>query len=88
MMESTVEERVWHKGPPPFVGWWNASSMKIGTLWSWWDGEQWSNCVMDNMDETYAGVQAYCKNENQETIMWCDYYPEDARVARIHPDVS
>jgi hypothetical protein len=28
-VESTAEDRVWHKGPPPFVGWWNASSMKI-----------------------------------------------------------
>jgi hypothetical protein len=88
-VESTAEDRVWHKGPPPFVGWWNASSMKICSLWSWWNGESWSAGVMDDMDETYAATCAVAPNErNTSEIFWSDYYPEDARVPRVNPDVS
>lgn len=85
-MESTISERVWYKGHPPHIGWWNASSLKLKWLWSWWDGEQWSHCVMDNMDETWAATQASIPNDNSETVVWCDYYPEDARVPRVKFD--
>ena len=40
-------ERIWHSGPPPHVGWWNASFdfVKGNNDWRWWDGKCWSIVV-------------------------------------------
>ena len=34
--------RTWHKGPPPFPGWWNASNCRNELAWRWWNGTSWS----------------------------------------------
>ena len=35
----------WHKGPPPYVGWWPASMRGDENMLRWWDGFGWSCCV-------------------------------------------
>jgi hypothetical protein len=32
----------WHKGPPPSIGWWPASTCRDCNALRWWDGEFWS----------------------------------------------
>jgi hypothetical protein len=31
----------WHKGPPPSIGWWPASSVRDPSCLRWWGGEHW-----------------------------------------------
>jgi hypothetical protein len=31
----------WHKGPPPSIGWWPASSCRDKECLRWWDGKHW-----------------------------------------------
>jgi hypothetical protein len=83
-MESTKENRVWRKGPPPHVGWWNASTEKDSGIWRWWSGEYWSPAVNQTSnpgDVLYASGRRGC----QGAVRWNDYYPADARVPRVDP---
>jgi hypothetical protein len=82
----TNSVREWKSGPPPHVGWWNASTFRYESLWSWWDGEMWSSFVMDNMDETYAGSHALRREYSSNAVFWNDYWPENARVPRVDPN--
>lgn len=84
-MESTEQKRVWHSGPPPHVGWWQASGSRNPQLWRWWNGTNWSLPVMKD----------YCDEWLQEAvksptvlmnILWNDYWPADARVPRLAPE--
>ena len=79
--------RVWHSGPPPFIGWWNANNEKDNGAWQWWDGCRWSMPILwavRNVD-FYAECPAFIDNV---LIRWTDYWPENARVARIDPRVG
>jgi hypothetical protein len=87
-MESTKSKRVWHKGPPPHVGWWNASFYSLDEVWRWWDGEKWSIPSETNINAGYAARQASIASSSQREIKWNDYYPEGARVPRIDPGQS
>ncbi len=83
---SAAGKRIWHKGPPPHVGWWNASRKRAIDLWRWWDGEQWSQGARARRTASAAAPIAKRpawspKNE----IEWSDYYPADARVPRLDP---
>ncbi len=78
-------ERTWHKGPPPHIGWWNASRIGATDCWRWWDGGCWSAPVWDGGGACYAGVTAKIKDPEQSIIEWSDYWPENARVPRIDP---
>lgn len=87
-VESTKDRRVWYSGPPPFVGWWNASNRLAETLWRWWDGEYWSVVVLegDQLDTV-----AYCggiADQLPGDLMWNDYWPEDAVCPRFDPNGS
>ncbi len=33
---------IWHKGPPPSLGWWPASDRRTLHVLRWWNGENWS----------------------------------------------
>lgn len=57
-MESTEKERVWHKGPPPHIGWWNASLHFDLNAWRWWDGENWSMSTSISLSAAEAGEVA------------------------------
>lgn len=83
-MESTENTRVWHEGPPPHVGWWNASTTKDHAAWRWWDGKQWSRATYPHQPAEYAAKEAACAADVQD-VEWADYWPRGARVPRIDP---
>lgn len=80
-----MSERVWHKGPPLFPGWWNASGGKDEEAWRWWNGHHWSEAAFPSMSTGTAAHQAGRKNWTQKLILWTDYWPENARVPRLDP---
>jgi hypothetical protein len=82
------KEIVWHKGPPPHVGWW-CSSMGIDvTYWRWFgdDGKFSISVPSDdnrwNLDFKALQLKSHPKING---IYWCDYWPENARVPRVDP---
>ena len=85
-----MSARTWHSGPPPHVGWWNASIMLIEDAWRWWDGDRWSRAVYENESANDAAHSASlpAAEPRNESIKWTDYYPKNARVSRIDPAVA
>ena len=60
------DDKKWHSGPPPSLGWWPASWMKSADTIRWWDGKTWSvgasewegveeavRCAKQKMPENY-----------------------------------
>lgn len=88
-MESTAQKRIFHAGPPPHVGWWNASVCKDRKAWRWWDGKEWSCAAMwfDTVGLAAAQAARYQTAAHKGRIEWSDYWPENARVPRIDPRV-
>lgn len=82
-----MTKRVWHKGPPPHVGWWNASTINDPNCWRWWDGKRWSISVSDLTSLGFAALYAKepATQDIQEMIEWNDYWPKNARVPRVKP---
>jgi hypothetical protein len=87
MPESTKEKRIWHSGPPPHVGWWNASTELYPHYWRWWTGTAWSCRALAGSLPQHAGINAMGIEGalHQKAMMWCDFWPEGARVPRIDP---
>lgn len=81
------EARVWRSGPPPHVGWWNASANRGLDAWRWWDGKQWSlfaySQELSDMAASVAGRPA-----PECDIKWTHFYPKNARVPRIDPGAA
>lgn len=83
--------RIWHKGPPPHPGWWNASLQRSALSWRWWNGREWSFAVKP---AEMAGpalndlAAAAAPSWDQEDMEWNDYWPADARVPRLNPGHS
>lgn len=78
--------RIWHKGPPPHVGWWNASLAQDEDCWRWWDGEEWSIASTKETSPEAADKRVSHKSTYSRLDMeWTDYWPEGARVPRIDP---
>ncbi len=80
-----MSDRVWHKGPPPFSGWWNASKSRNRKSWRWWEGGKWSVQVREDESAKDAQLWAEIESVYQELIEWTDYWPENARVPRLDP---
>lgn len=81
-----MTERVWKKGPPPHVGWWNASKCKQPNIWRWWNGCRWSEFAFEHETPKEAAAIAARKSYGWlASIEWTDYWPENARVPRIKP---
>lgn len=80
-----MNDREWHSGPPPHVGWWNASYSRRTDVWRWWNGEAWSISVFDGCPALEAAARATEHGIYQHEIEWTDYWPENARVPRIDP---
>ena len=80
-----MSARTWHKGPPPFPGWWNASLQKADDIWRWWNGRYWSVSITWCHPSTSVGTLARRKDLNQHIIEWTDYWPKNARVPRVDP---
>ena len=77
-------KRTWHSGPPPHIGWWNASVNQFDDLWRWWNGECWSDPAGDYRNSKFALIEATSKNHNPD-IKWTTYWPTNGRVPRINP---
>jgi len=81
-------DRKWHSGPPPHVGWWNASyydGHNRNMSWRWWNGEYWSHLVFPFDSIVMVGISSGEFDDYQDKIQWTDYWPENARVPRIDP---
>jgi transcription antitermination factor NusG len=83
---TNVEEREWHSGPPPHVGWWNASRHKDKDTWRWWNGESWSGATLASNSPAMI-EQLLSERYDCCDMEWCDYWPENARVPRINPSL-
>ena len=83
--EPIMTDRTWHKGPPPFRGWWNASSCADEDCWRWWNGMLWSFPAYPGYTEELVFMAMTGQPNDQKDIKWSDYYPKDARVPRIDP---
>lgn len=79
-----MSDRTWHKGPPPHIGWWNASSIQSPYAWRWWDGKNWSWPAHSEWPVELA-VNQTLKLETGAEIKWSGRWPEGARVPRIDP---
>lgn len=81
-----MTKRIWNSGPPPHIGWWNASMSMDDRVWRWWDGKGWSYSAM----ESYPLGQVIRRamnpsNYTENEIQWTTYWPRNARVPRIDP---
>ncbi len=80
-----MTKRKWYKGPPPHVGWWNASLSKVENVWRWWDGKSWSIAANESDNSKSAAERTEFMVHLNDRIEWSDYYPKNARVPRIDP---
>lgn len=82
-----MNKRIWHSGPPPHIGWWNASTMKAPDIWRWFNGERFS--IPCSPDEPIHLLNIRAKEPAYTTkprpMEWTNYWPENARVPRIKP---
>ena len=88
---ATKDDREWHSGPPPHIGWWNASyynGHNRNMSWRWWNGEYWSHLVFPFDSIVMVGISSGEFDDYQDKIEWSDYWPENARVPRIDPENS
>ena len=81
--------RIWHKGPPPHVGWWNTRVIQFENAdrWGWWDGK-WSEFAISGDSPERAALQAAkigADSGSADHVEWSDYWPENARVPRGGP---
>ena len=85
-----MTERTFHKGPPPFPGWWNARVKPFRDLdrWGWWDGARWSVFSAEELSAKDAAKRAKevgADNGSAAHVEWSDYWPDGARVPRVDP---
>ena len=78
-------QTVWLDGPPPHVGWWNASLNREADNWRWWDGNVWSFPVRPTSSISLVMEAARVPSLFQPGMQWTHYYPTDARVPRVAP---
>lgn len=80
-----MSERVWHKGPPPFPGWWESSPLETPGAWRWWNGNCWSLNCRPNESTREIKRRASFPSLASDVMAWTDYWPENARVPRLDP---
>lgn len=84
----TSNRRVWKSGPPPCIGWWNASFSRSNDAWRWWDGNCWSIPAYPDYSADQAAAaaaQSRVKSHKHEVPLWNDYWPENARCKPVRP---
>lgn len=80
------DEDAQHYGPPPEVGWWQASDARRTDTWRYWNGERWSKRVcfdpgsyppysdygVQLKDLTLAEVKkmAFTRDSNSRDMRW------------------
>jgi hypothetical protein len=62
----------WHKGAPPSVGWWPASSTQKRELLRYWNGEVWSISCYPWDGALLAGNNAAISCQFQNEIEWTE----------------
>lgn len=82
---SSAKKLIWHKGPPPHVGWWNASKTADVSCWRWWNGMNWSQPAYRSFSKKDVASAAKEVSSRQNVIFWTDHYPANARVPRVAP---
>ena len=65
-----MSKTVWHKGPPPSVGWWPASVCEDSTCIRWWNGKWWSTPCYKNTLLVNVAVKAKMKSVQGPFIYW------------------
>jgi hypothetical protein len=75
----------WHKGPPPSIGWWPASTGRNPNILRWWNGAQWSRAAPVEFNAKQAEQEANLPTEQQfqDEIEWTDRpadWPERSRT--------
>lgn len=82
-----TKELIFHKGPPPHIGWWRAKLIEGTTeYWGWFDGYWWSPFCTEDKDAAEAARRARQRGAfGPDDVKWSDYWPENARVERIVP---
>lgn len=77
------DEEGWHSGPPPAVGWWQASANGVFmNMWRWWSGSGWSVAVASGSTGKEAASAAKMLSSGPN-ILWRYYWPPGARVPRL-----
>jgi len=74
----------WNPGPPPHVGWWNASTIRKDDVWRWWNGSEWSR---HRYSVPFGANDEASKPSGltSAAIEWRWYWHPHARVPRINP---
>lgn len=75
----------WHSGPPPHVGWWNASNARVHNCWRYWNGSRWSEYATSHFSAERAQRAAMHPDRKGDPIEWCWRWETNARVPRIDP---
>ena len=61
----------WHKGPPPSIGWWPASTRRNPDFLRWWNGKWWSYAAHIRMTAKEAAITAKAKTSSDD-IEWTE----------------
>lgn len=72
MAEYHNDVRTWHKGPPPHVGWWNASHDRCNTQWRWWNGCAWSDAWYPETIRSYVRPTQLSTTARWNGYTWSD----------------
>ena len=73
----------WHKGPPPSIGWWPASTERNDGIVRWWNGSVWSGAASHLYSPDVAGAIARRLALGHHSIEWADRpadWPERSRT--------
>lgn len=65
-----MSELTWNSGPPPSIGWWQASWSKNPKVLRWWDGKEWSVAVPEERTSKEAAELALVKSVFFSNIEW------------------
>jgi len=65
---------IWHKGPPPEIGWWPASYSRDPYCLRWWNGNVWSQEArpLDTAEQAAAQAkfECLCSDDMEWTERW------------------
>lgn len=83
-----MSDRTWHKGWPPFTGWWNMNSVWDRDTWRWVDVENKFISMPVYQNDRLIVAEELARIEDGLSINkfeYTFYWPENARVPRIDP---
>lgn len=69
-----MSKTTWHKGAPPSIGWWPASTVRDPQAIRWYNGANWSAVAFPSYSAKEAAKSAKFKFEGvgQKYIEWAD----------------